>query len=521
LPPLVRAATILVLTAVTSERQRMTMGVHLEGRTALSRSIRIYLAAGLVALAAGASTSLAGPPQKTGSTVTLTLVSREERGVPSSMIAEAFAARVKTLSKGALVVRVVYLTRSGNAPVGFQEANLVRLVRTDKDALAIVPARAFQVQGVTSFEALQAPFLITTQAAMDRVTVGSIAARLQSGLPAIGLTGLGLAPEGLRRPFGLRKPLVSSADFEGISMLARPSSLTWALLHSLGVTPLDLPGPEREKDVENGTVKGVETSLALAADPALPLGAYTAGNLAFFPEVDALVANAPAWKRLRSEQRAILSQAASFARSWAVSALTEQKARDAFCKDGGTIVRASLSALAALRAKTAPVLAALRRDQLTRKLIDEIARAILPNPGVASCSHKMGVGALGGPTVDAVIPAGVYRSPTFTEQQLIALGEDTPGAKNNAGTLTLTVTADGYQSIHLDSPHPEDTATCANRKMYLRQGLVVIEERGPGCGGDLGVAWKLVRGGIEFTRVEPNIPGLVAYWAGVVWKRVG
>jgi len=128
-----------------------------------------------------------------------------------------------------------------------------------------------------------------------------------------------------------------------------------------------------------------------------------------------------------------------------------------------------------------------------------------------------------------VIPAGVYRK-RVTEHQLLAAGASPTDAKTNGGTWTLTVTAAGYQSIHIDSPYPEKTVTCEKRKMYLasthgpqrvkHNGLVAIQFRGKGCNGDFGVAWKRAPGGIEFTRVSFPDPVLLSFWSGVYWKGV-
>ena len=128
----------------------------------------------------------------------------------------------------------------------------------------------------------------------------------------------------------------------------------------------------------------------------------------------------------------------------------------------------------------------------------------------------------------AVIPAGVYRK-TVTEQQLRAAGASPTDAKTNGGTVTLTVTPVGYQSMHQDSPYPEKTVTCARRKMYIvdpdtrrraARGLVAMELRGQGCDGDFGVAWKRAPGGIEFTHVSAPDPVLLSFWSHVFWKRV-
>ena len=103
-----------------------------------------------------------------------------------------------------------------------------------------------------------------------------------------------------------------------------------------------------------------------------------------------------------------------------------------------------------------------------RALIAEIGRGTAAGSSLSPCSHRAGGGSAGGATVDAVIPAGVYRK-TVTEEQLLAAGASPTAAKTNGGTWTLTVTEDGYQSFHIDSPYPEKTVTCDKRKMYIAQ----------------------------------------------------
>jgi TRAP-type C4-dicarboxylate transport system substrate-binding protein len=498
----------------------------------MSRSTPIAVTAALVVLAVSAGTSLAGPPQKTGSTLTLTLAATEGRGRPSTSIAEAFAGRVKALSNGALVVKIAYQSgrsQGDRTPVGLQEANLIDLVRTGKAQLAIVPTRAFDAAGVSSFRALMAPFVVTTESAMDRATQGAVAEQLESGLPKLGLTGLGLAPEGLRRPFGFQQALVWPADYAGIRFRAIKSNALWSLIRALGATPVDINGADINHAVQEGTVKGADATLALAANDALPEPGYTAGNVAFFPKIDALVANTKTLGGLSSAQISVLRRAAADARTWAVDTLTEKNGRDAYCKAGGTIVTAPAAALAALRSRTAPLLAALRSDPATRRMIAELGSST-PSSGVAPCAHEASATTpTSGATVTKVIPPGVYRR-TVTEQQLLAAGASTDEAKTNGGTWTLTVTPDGYQQIHIDSPYPEKTVTCMKRKMYIAgttsprpaaRGFVAIQFRGQGCNGDFGVAWKLVPGGIEFTRASAPDPVLLSFWAGAVWKRIG
>jgi TRAP-type C4-dicarboxylate transport system substrate-binding protein len=498
-----------------------------------STTTRIGFCALLLALTIGAGSSPAAPPTPGGPTVTLTLANPEARGRPTSQIAEAFAKQAKALSKGKLVVKIDYgagIIRE-NQPVGEIEANLIFLVRTGNADLALAATRSFDARGLRSFQALQAPFLITTDAGMARVTTGPIAARLQSGLGRIGLTGLGLAPEGLRRVFGFQQALVSPEDLAGAKIRAIPSKQTSALLRALGARPVDLNGDAYAQAVESGAVQGAESSLAIVADSGAPAPTITAGNIALFPKIDVFVGNADAMKRLTSEQRTVLRKAAAYARAWAVAHLTERRARDAYCKAVGTVATAPPGAIAALRAKAAPVLSAMRRDPLTRSLIRQIGSHGSAGANVAPCSHAGGGNANRGSTVTSLIPAGVYRK-SVTEKQLLAAGESPSGAKFNAGVWTLTATADGYQSISVDSPYPEYTTTCDKRKMRVRSGMVVIELRGNGsCGGDFALAWKRVPGGIEFTRVAlveagrvlfpPGLPPVLRlFFDGVVWKKV-
>src|SRR5262245_20701858 len=189
------------------------------------RSTPIAVAAVLVAFAITAGTSLAGPPQKTGSTVTLTLADPENRGHPASRIAETFAARVGALTRGALVVKIVYQAgkTSTDLPVSQVDANVVGLVRRGENVLGVIATRSLAEQGVTSFGALQAPLLITTESGMAKATSGDVATKLQSGLPSVGLAGLGLAPEGLRRVFWFSKPRISLADYHGLKLRAFPA----------------------------------------------------------------------------------------------------------------------------------------------------------------------------------------------------------------------------------------------------------------------------------------------------------
>ena len=469
-------------------------------------TIRLTAIVAVVAVAFAAGTSLAGPPAP-GETVTVTLANPEPRGRPASQIAERFARRVAIRSKGSLRVRIVYEAgrTTDSTSTKALEANLIRMVRTGKTQLAIVPNRAFQAEGVASFHALQTPFLITTDGQMARATTGSIAATLQSGLPDIGLRGLGLVPEGLRRPFGFEKALTTPADFKGVKIRAISSKATYGLIRALGAIPVDVNGLDFEDAVSNGTVRGAESSLRIAVD-GLPARSYTASNIAFFPKIDALVASTDALARLTSDQRAILRNAAADARASTIATANERSAAAAYCKAGNTIVAAPPSALRSLRARAAALIDAARRDATTRKLIDLLGRQPRSTPSIPSCRPRANVSSRPPYTVTSTPPEGMYRL-THSAAYLRSAGMGPVEADANYGTLDWTLKGSSF-TLRWSSPKNEqrpglDGTPACQGKLTLVHGIVRIGEwTNKACGGKIGFVWKRVGNDIDLTVVE-------------------
>jgi TRAP-type C4-dicarboxylate transport system substrate-binding protein len=126
--------------------------------------------------------------------------------------AEYFISQVKQRSRG----RIEILEGSGytsNNPSN--ESGLVRALRSGKVEMAYIPSRAWErASSVTAFRALQAPFLVTTYPLLRRITTGSIGRSMLRSLGSLGLVGLGLVPDELRRPLG-RRPLDSPATLRG------------------------------------------------------------------------------------------------------------------------------------------------------------------------------------------------------------------------------------------------------------------------------------------------------------------
>ena len=75
-------------------------------------------------------------------------------------------------------------------------------------------SRNWDDYGVTSLQALEAPFLITSDARAEAATTGDLAPDLMAGLAAKGVAGLALWPIDLRHPVYFDKPFLTPADMK-------------------------------------------------------------------------------------------------------------------------------------------------------------------------------------------------------------------------------------------------------------------------------------------------------------------
>src|SRR5262249_37530395 len=126
-----------------------------------------------------------------------------------------------------------------------------------------------------------------------------------AGLERRDLVGLALVPGLLRHPVGVRRPLVSLADFQGARVRDQPSEASDALLRALGATPAHVANRDVGPETERGGLDGQELALLNA-----PIGGIAAANVTFFPKTLTLFAGRKAFARLDEEQRRILRTAA-------------------------------------------------------------------------------------------------------------------------------------------------------------------------------------------------------------------
>jgi TRAP-type C4-dicarboxylate transport system substrate-binding protein len=488
-------------------------------------AIRGVAAIALLALAATAGCSAGDKAGGSGGVVTLRLAMDDPRDGPSSEPVIAFARQVRKLSDGRLRVHVVW-EANGHGPQhrhAFDQQTAQKVI-DGRYALALVPTRAWDVFGVTSLEALQAPFLVNNDALLDKIASDPVADTMLAGLKRVGVVGLVLLPNALRHPVGFAHPLRSLSDFAGAGVRAPRSVLTWEMLRALGAHPLDLAGDEMGPLIDSGKMAGAESDLGRAWK--LPRRAVVTANETFFPRVDALVANEHGFDRLTDDQRETLRKAAAatLAHVLATRATDAETARAA-CGKGVRIVLASDADIRGLVRATRPLVSRLERDDGTGRSIQRIValRATISGsrPAIAPCR---GAGATTAPAKSggagvALPPDGVYRS-LLKPAEFRRAGYDDSTAQGNSGLFTLTLLG-GRVSWTIKG----DPNVCKGR-YFLSRGTVrfVMDNPSP-CGSGPGgwifsAHWRSEAGGIRLTNIQSSDLrfGEVAW--GRLWKRI-
>ena len=268
-----------------------------------------------------------------------------------------------------------------------------------------------------------------------------------AGLEPAGLTGLAIAPEGLRHVFSFDAPMLAPADFEGATVRAPTSEMSSALFEALGGSWVALPDSSALGDaVADGTVTAAESSFAFAST--LPRAAVPVGNVTPYPKANTIVINTAAFERLSDEQQQALREAAVATRDWAVTNnLTDAAYAAAFCRDGGTVALASDAQVQAFRDAAQAVYDELEADAGQASAVEritDIAAGVDPGPAVEACApaaapvESSAVPSSSTESSGAPFPEGVYRA-EITNQSLVDAGLDRATATELAGTWTMTL----------------------------------------------------------------------------------
>ena len=400
----------------------------------------------IVGLVVAGLLGAAAPPGKSGErrTRTITVAVPDPAGSPGAGVAALLARAAGQRSGGALRLRVAVAAGGTSDPDDRADEAALAAVRSGRAQLAVVPALSLRLIGVQSADPLAVPFLVDTDALASRIVADRhLVQRLQAGLPAAGLGGLGLIAEGLYRPIGYLKPIETPADFRGLEIRTPQSEALRSVLRALGARPVSMDAA----GIESAVLAGFGEGEPVARDSSFPADAYGAVNLALLPKIDVVVASAAALRPLPADLQGDLRAAVSDVRQ----EVSEPEGIRAFCRAGGTVVAAPPGAGAKLRA----VLRAPADDDAITP-IERLAATVSAagcNPGTLPIAQPRFDRLPRAARNRLLVPDGIYRH-VFP-----------PSTRTDTGVATLTVTGEttrGYRFFELDW-QGRPAATCRGR----------------------------------------------------------
>ena len=353
-----------------------------------------------------------------------------------------FVERVDELSGGQLRIKVVNRWAEF-APDAEQQ--VVHDVAAGEVDLGWAGSRVFDTLGVGSFQALTAPLLIDSYGLENAVIESGVTEDMMEGLDELGVEGLAVLADALRRPVSVDAPILAPADWKGTSFGTLKSDGQVDAIRALGGDPIETFGPHREEALKSGTLQGFEFGLLLYSDPMWSSRApYVAANVHLWPQMDVVLANPERLDRLTSKQRGWLEEAAEdAARRSAELANRDSWALGVACEGGARFADAREADLAALRQAFQPVYAGLRRQSATREFLARIRSLKRSTPAEAGltipseCTGKTPRQ----PSVSAAKPPsylnGTYRWVLTQRDSDRGLPGDTDSDYPHVNTITL------------------------------------------------------------------------------------
>jgi TRAP-type C4-dicarboxylate transport system substrate-binding protein len=390
---------------------------------------------------------------------------------------------VQRRSGGSLRIQVT--NRWRDQEVAYDKGTIAD-VQAGKVQLAKVAARAYDTVGVTSFQALLAPFLIDNQRLEQRVLESELTGQTLAGTGKLGLVGLTVLPTDLRKPLGLSRPLVAVEDYRGARIGVREGELAKATFTALGATPVGyVPGgPLSGLD---GVELGLETIEGNEYDQQAK--ALTA-NITFWPKPVTVVMNRKAFESLTPSQQDALRQAGASVLARQVKLmqdLNNREARHTLCQRGLRFLSASTQELATLRRAVQPVYDQLEHNPQTRSFLQQIqamrreTRAAAA-PDAPACSPSDS--ATGVANQQATPLEGVYKGTVTRVPPGLPVNE-------NLGDYKITF-AGGRFEYAQDSP----AGPFASSGTYTidKNKVVISFDAGENQGQMLACQWSLYKG---------------------------
>jgi TRAP-type C4-dicarboxylate transport system substrate-binding protein len=443
-----------------------------------------------------------------------------------------FAQDATALSHGTLKVVLDSTTYPSVLPAN--EARLVAAMRDGRAAFSYEPAHDWAAVGVAGFVALDAPFLITTAEASERLAHSPVAGRLLASLKPLGMVGIGLIPNEPRHILSSR-PLFTAAAFHGLRVRIVDNPQTAAFVTALGGVPV-----QGDTSTEAGTlliagsIDGLETSSAFILVNSYNAEAPYLTSYALLSRFDVITATKAGWAALTATQQAAMRQAATdtLAHSAQV-ARTESTEIGQICHSGIVLDQPTQAQLNSLVAASRPAMpaggqaAALVRAIATSVPGSGATLGDIPTPVACHVAHTaaQAISLHRGPTPAAppktvkaaTIPTGVYVT-TDSVADFLAAGVDNPDFDKPV-TYTTYLKPDG-QVISDSKPDYHDQAEARGTYVVRDDVVTFYWDKATGLTPE-SLRWSYFDGQLTFKIIHVQDQADHALYAAHPWRKIG
>jgi TRAP-type C4-dicarboxylate transport system substrate-binding protein len=438
--------------------------------------------------------------------ITLRLAVADPEGRPSDPYVREFIKQVGALSSGSITIEPIWNAAADTTPSS--EPGVIKLLKEGQYDLGLAGARAFDTQGITSFQALQAPFLITNDALSKAVATSEIATQMLDSLSSTAVVGLTLWPEDLRHPFSTtsNKPILAPEDLVGLNIRAVPSDVTYTLIETFGATPM------LGDSGYQGSESGLSQVVFITRTPT------ATGNVVFFAKFQVLFAYGGTFETLTESQRTILRNAAVATQQKAIAEHPgEAVAASAWCEKGGGIVMASETQVAAFEAAAQPVFVKIEQDPFNAEMIAairELKAKTQSSAGATAC------GAITGTWSEGLLPNGTW-TVELSIEDLVGMGVSQTDAAGWAGVGTFTFQDGKAVYRHQGETDYECEATYETVEDFVR--ITYPNDQGACSGVVEDLQWRLDEDGLHFQLIAAqNVPFLEdkAAYEAKPWQKI-
>ncbi|HEY8580933.1 MAG TPA: TRAP transporter substrate-binding protein [Beijerinckiaceae bacterium] len=260
-------------------------------------------------LLGGLSLAAMGPSPGSAATRVLRAVDTQHADYPTVQGLLFIARRVSRATDNALRIRVF-----PGGQLGEEQDSIEQVRRGVIDVTRINASLLSETQ--PRLRALQAPYLIRSDAHLQRVIDGPIGAGLLRTIDGAEHRALTFYDSGARSIYNRVRPINRPADLKGLRIRVQQSSPAVDLLRAFGATPIPLPFSQVLPALSAGLIDGAENNWPsyVTARHHEAAGHMSETEHVRTPEI--LLISSRTWDALGAEERRIVQEAADLSRAF-------------------------------------------------------------------------------------------------------------------------------------------------------------------------------------------------------------